>query len=569
MGAIYQCFDTNLNIPMAVKENFLTGPQSVKQFQQEALILARLHHPNLPRVIDHFELEGRHYLVMDYIAGQDLWNMVQQRKLPLEESQALDYILQVCEAVIYLHRQKPPIIHRDIKPQNVKITPNGRAVLVDFGIAKVADFGSHTNTGAQGVTPGFSPPAEYSGEGPSPASDLFSLGATLYASLTGKKPPNSVSLLVDPTKFKPPSAYNAKITPQISQAIMHAMQPEISRRPPSVAAWKQELEAILNAAAPIAGKEAKETTAVKPLPATLWLIGPRGQAFHLKPGSHTLGRGSDCHFLIPDARASRHHATIVFDGKSCLIYDSHSANGTFVNNQPVTERGYALKLGDNFQIGDSVFKLSAVNESRPQPLAPAVPHVDEMAGTLFIPDLPDPELTNAPALALPDSGPTDSRRQSQSHSWLWLIMGLVIIFLLAVIFWAIFTLRNRPPVNPRPTATPVAALLPSPTANIAEATLIALAATATAQTAAGVAPNVDTAATIAAAVAATEQAMPTPTPSRRPNPPIPCPRPPLPLRPPPPLRRSQPPLRSPRRPPKRQSPAPPLSPPPPRRLSGF
>jgi serine/threonine-protein kinase len=516
MGAIYQCFDTNLNIPIAVKENFFSGAQSVKQFQQEARILARLHHPNLPRVIDHFEHDGSHYLVMDYIAGQDLWNMVQQRGAPLEEKQALDYIMQVCDAVIYLHRQKPPIIHRDIKPQNVKITPNGRAFLVDFGIAKIAEQGEHTSTGAQGVTPGFSPPEQYSGEGTSPASDVFSLGATLYAILTGKKPPNSVSLLVDPTKFKPPSAYNAKLSPQLSRAIMHAMQPEIARRPQSVAAWKQELEVILTTFTTIVTGKDNDATAVKLLPQTLWLIGAAGHTFQVGRGSHTMGRGSDCDIYIPDSRASRHHATIMYDGKMCQIRDLNSANGTFVNNQPVTARGYTLKLGDSIQIGDAVFRLSAVNE---QPhLSPApVPYVDTIAGTEFMRDAPDPDLTSRPPsspgsrpMPLPDSGPTAGR--PKSHPWLWVTMGLVILLLLGVIAWAAFTLQNqaaisRQPVDPpTPPVTPTPTITLTPTRSSAEATLMALAATATAQIMAGATPNIDTAATIAAAVAATDQA---------------------------------------------------------------
>ncbi len=158
MGAIYQGFDSNLNMPVAIKENFFQTPQSIRQFQQEALILARLHHPSLPRVIQHFSFEGQQYLVMDYIEGKNLWEIVKKRKGPLEEAQAIEYLIQVSDAASYLHRHKPRIIHRDIKPQNIKITLDNRAVLVDFGIAKVVEDNSHTRTGAKAVTPGFSPP---------------------------------------------------------------------------------------------------------------------------------------------------------------------------------------------------------------------------------------------------------------------------------------------------------------------------------------------------------------------------------------------------------------------------
>ena len=245
MGAIYKAFDTNLNIGVAIKENFFQTPESIQQFQQEALILARLRHPGLPRVIHHFSagtepLSGRkQYLVMDYIEGEDLWEIVKKQGRPLEERQALNYMIQVCDAVSYLHRQHPPIIHRDIKPQNIKITPDNRAVLVDFGIAKIGDEDTKTRVGARGVTPGFSPPEQYSGAGTTQVSDVYSLGATLYAVLTGKKPPDSISLLVSKAKFEPPNVVNLALSNQVSEAVLQAMQPMAEDRPQSVAAWEE------------------------------------------------------------------------------------------------------------------------------------------------------------------------------------------------------------------------------------------------------------------------------------------------------------------------------------------
>ncbi|MCB0167810.1 MAG: serine/threonine-protein kinase [Anaerolineae bacterium] len=245
MGAIYQGFDSKLVIPVAIKENFFQTPQAVRQFEQEALILARLQHPNLPRVTDHFSFEGKQYLVMDFIEGQDLWEMFEGQGLPLEERQALAYIIQVCDAVSYLHRQKPPIIHRDIKPQNIKVTPDGRAVLVDFGIAKVVETDSRTRTGAQAITPGFSPPEQYSGMGTTPRSDIYSLGATLYAVITGKQPPDSISLMAGGAKFEPPNVLNTQVSRQVSELIEYAMQVKPEHRPPSVDAWQKDLQAVL------------------------------------------------------------------------------------------------------------------------------------------------------------------------------------------------------------------------------------------------------------------------------------------------------------------------------------
>jgi len=241
MGAIYQGYDTNLDVDVAIKENFLQTPQSIHQFQQEARILAKLHHAALPRVMYHFSMAGQQYLVMDYIEGEDLWQMINRLKRPLDEAQAVRYILQICDAVQYLHEQQPPIIHRDIKPQNIKVTPKGQAVLVDFGIAKVAEQGALTSTGARGVTPGFSPPEQYSGEGTTPRSDIYALGATLYALLTAEKPPDSISLLTGKAKFDALGQSKFNLSEPLLQAIRHAMQPLESNRPASVADWQAEL----------------------------------------------------------------------------------------------------------------------------------------------------------------------------------------------------------------------------------------------------------------------------------------------------------------------------------------
>jgi len=135
-GAVYQAWDINLECHRAVKENLDISIKAQHQFKFEAKILNQLSHPNLPRVIDHFIIAGQgQYLVMDYVEGQDLALMLQNGPLP--ESRVLPWIIQVCDALSYLHAQTPPVIHRDIKPENIKITPEGKAMLVDFGISKI------------------------------------------------------------------------------------------------------------------------------------------------------------------------------------------------------------------------------------------------------------------------------------------------------------------------------------------------------------------------------------------------------------------------------------------------
>ncbi len=385
MGAIYQGFDTKLKTPIAIKENFFQTPQSIRQFEQEALILARLRHAGLPRVGDHFSFKERQYLVMDFIEGQDLWEITQKEGHPLTEKLAVDYILQVCEAVQYLHQQEPPIIHRDIKPQNIKITPAGKAMLVDFGIAKVGGSDSLTRTGARSITPGYSPPEQYSGEGTVPASDIYALGATLYALLTNQKPPDSISLMTKTAKFTPPEQINSLVSPQISQAITHAMQSKTSQRPSSVVVWQQELQAI---------SFQEDDKKSKGIESSLWLVGSAGQNQQIKIGSLTLGRSKNCDVPINDRQASRQHATLEFDGKNCMVYDEDSANGTFINDQAVDSNGHLFKLGDHLRIGQVIFNLSVSPTA--EPAASTSQRIDEKSETTYTAViLPAPEPTQA------------------------------------------------------------------------------------------------------------------------------------------------------------------------------
>jgi hypothetical protein len=192
MGAVYRAEDINLGVTVAVKENLFITEEYARQFRREATILASLRHPHLPRVTDHFVIEDQgQYLVMDYVEGQDLRERIEQGG-PIAERRALPWFLEICDALSYLHSRVPPIVHRDIKPGNIKITPEGRAVLVDFGLAKVAEAHARTTSGAKAMTPGFSPPEQY-GTGPTDArTDVYSLAATLYAALTGRIPEDAL-----------------------------------------------------------------------------------------------------------------------------------------------------------------------------------------------------------------------------------------------------------------------------------------------------------------------------------------------------------------------------------------
>lgn len=223
MGAVYRAWDWNLNMQVAIKENLDASPRAYNQFSREAQILSRLHHPNLPRVTDYFFIPGQgQYLVMDFAEGEDLQTMMARLGV-LPESQVLSWVLQVCEALSYLHNQPSPIIHRDIKPANIKVQPSGRVMLVDFGIAKFYDPRLVTLRGARAITPGYSPPEQY-GTGTTDArSDIYALGATMYHLLTGHAPPESVRRMVDSMSMFAPHEMNSSISPAVEQAILKAI----------------------------------------------------------------------------------------------------------------------------------------------------------------------------------------------------------------------------------------------------------------------------------------------------------------------------------------------------------
>jgi eukaryotic-like serine/threonine-protein kinase len=223
-GAIYKAWDLSLKKHWALKENLDSSPSALKQFEREAQILASLSHPNLPGVTDHFTLPGQgQYLVMDYVEGEDLQEMLDRTAGPLPEAQVLPWIHQVCDALSYLHAQTPPVIHRDIKPANIRVTPQGKAMLVDFGISKIYTPGMKTTVGARAVTPGYSPYEQY-GHGVTDArTDVYALGATAYTLLTGRVPPESIDRMrQDP--LAPARDLNPLLSASTSDAIARAMQ---------------------------------------------------------------------------------------------------------------------------------------------------------------------------------------------------------------------------------------------------------------------------------------------------------------------------------------------------------
>jgi len=243
-GAVYQAWDTRLNKAVAVKENLETTPESQRQFTREALVLANLSHPNLPRVTDHFTLPGQaHYLVMDFVEGEDLETTVKrQGKVPTE--QALSWILQVVDALEYLHEQEPPVFHRDIKPANIRINSKGNAMLVDFGLVKVSSPSLKTTIGARAISPGYAPPEQYGLGRTDARTDIYGLAATLYRLITGSVPLESVSRMSG-DMLQPANQVNPEVTKGLSQLIEIGMALDPIQRYQSAGEFNAVLQEVL------------------------------------------------------------------------------------------------------------------------------------------------------------------------------------------------------------------------------------------------------------------------------------------------------------------------------------
>jgi serine/threonine protein kinase len=244
MGSVYRAIDENLGVEVAVKENLFTTDEYERQFRREAVILANLRHPNLPRVTDHFVVEDQgQYLVMDYIEGEDLRQRMDRVGILSEE----DVILigaAICDALSYLDSRTQPIVHRDIKPGNIKITPHGHIYLVDFGLAKILEGSQATTTGARAMTPGYSPPEQYGTARTDNRSDLFSLGATLYAALTGVIPEDALARAMQQAELTTIRKRNPKISRRLAAVLEKSLEIRPDDRYQSAEEFKQALLSV-------------------------------------------------------------------------------------------------------------------------------------------------------------------------------------------------------------------------------------------------------------------------------------------------------------------------------------
>lgn len=256
MGSIYKAEDLRLPGRLcAIKEvqpDIHATPgiraQMQSQFLREASVLAQLDHPNLPKVSDYFNHDGRDYLVMDFVPGRDLKEILEEslkRNEALDVQQVMGWAMQILDALAYLHRQDPPVLHRDIKPANIKLTPDNRIKLVDFGLVKLmAADDVRTITVIQGRgTAIYTPLEQYGGDTDHTdvRTDLYAFGATLYHLMGGRPPLSAKERFLQATALQPLRDLNRRVPAVVADAIAWAMAMHPDQRPVDVEELRQAL----------------------------------------------------------------------------------------------------------------------------------------------------------------------------------------------------------------------------------------------------------------------------------------------------------------------------------------
>ena len=276
MGSIYLAEDLRLEgrlcavkeveYDRALPEDMLKEARD--QFQREATVLARLDHPNLPKVSDFFSIKDRDYLVMDFVPGKDLREIMmeaRQQSTFIPEEKVLDWAGQLASALKYLHTQEHPILHRDIKPSNLKLTPNGLVKLVDFGLVKLLAPGEITITVLQGQgTAWYTPLEQYGGDaGHTDArSDIYAFGGTLYHLLTNEPPLNVRDRFLKPGSLTRIREINPAVSVRTERAVHWSLQLHPEDRP-------KDIDALVNALfvedAPISKPYRSKRTTLSPI----------------------------------------------------------------------------------------------------------------------------------------------------------------------------------------------------------------------------------------------------------------------------------------------------------------
>lgn len=374
----------------------------LKLFDQEADLLKSLFHRNIPKFRMRFDEGGEAFLALEFISGKTLADIALGQGRPADQSKVLQWSSQICDVLDYLHTRRPPIIYRDLKPDNLMVTDDGVIKVIDFGIARTYKKGKSKDTVSIG-TEAYAPPEQYGTEQTDERSDIYALGATMYHLLTNGYPPHARM----PGTPTPVIAINPLISQQVSDIVTRSMHKERSQRFQSAAELKRAIDALLpvhdvDLSGPRAGHAFPPSSVTFPkppqvcpscggacpaqarfcrycghsfvrlAPALLYMLQPYGFNWEkplLSDQSLMIGTsvgggspGFDLSFYDKDGYVSRRHASISPSGSQYVLTDLGSTNGTFLNDIRLTPNSPAtLRNGDRIRLGQVVlqFRLRA------------------------------------------------------------------------------------------------------------------------------------------------------------------------------------------------------------------
>jgi serine/threonine protein kinase len=367
MAVVYKGYYPALRRTVALKvlkPELAADPEFVERFRHEAQSAAGLNQPNIAIVYDVEQVEDTYFIVMQFLPGRTLQQEIRDHGAP-PLARTVEIVRALADAVDHAHRHK--LIHRDVKPNNVMIGPDGQVTLMDFGIVKAAAGSSHTQEGVRIGTPEYMSPEQAQAGKVDHRSDIYSLGVVLYEMLVGRVPFQSTSSHTVLQSHvhqppPPPSQFVRDLPPSVEKVVLRALAKEPRKRFQTAGQMAAALE---QAALPRQEEQAPSRES------RLKLVTPDGHEFPLM-GLVGLGRSSDNQVRVPDLQISRHHAQIRCQGTRCQIADLGSANKTFLNDQPLRPSvAYPLRPGDRVRLGPKITFVVEVDTVVEPPEEPA------------------------------------------------------------------------------------------------------------------------------------------------------------------------------------------------------
>jgi len=447
MGEVYLAVDQRLGSAVALKRTFFNDDSALgSAFEREARILGRLRHPVLPKVIDHFAENGDQYLVMEHISGDDLSKRLESANKPFPLSWVMFWADQMLDALSYLHSHEPPIVHRDIKPQNLKLTDENHIVLLDFGLSKDFDTNSASSpvnsASVAGYSPHFASMEQIRGTGTDARSDMYSLAATLYQLLTNTMPPDALTRAdailggkKDP--IIPIDEINSEVSSAISEVILKGAALRQEERYATAAEMQRSLRRAFNKEKADSDEKTVKTR-------------PEGQPTDPQPAKE-ISETSEMETRVrPDAAAAAMEATIQMDAPVAVAEVKQSEVKTEIISPDLLAEGNGSAAEPATQIVDAPVPLVAAAAASPAP-----------------PPFDPQEPVAAPAPQPVVAAPQKPKAKSKAGLIIGLLVGLLILGGLPIInkrnaynkFYAAAQVESPTPApspSPSPSATVMA-----------------------------------------------------------------------------------------------------------------